>query len=420
MTTTPKNIDFNGLQINSLDNTTNIITTMDGTNKGLSLNYDLLTIPKLFTLTINGFTFGGNTSSFSFVCFLQQLLQAVRIPPNATTLLINNTFKFVQGSHTTTFTISSSPSRLTIDVSTTHHVNFLTNVRSSILPSNIDDLVNKQYCDNLVSSRGNVTNINTGAFYLLFGDGSTIGLKTNLTDPTSNLPPAGFQYTPGGGGFITSSMTTSTGNSRIRFGGQYTTDNFQAHSVFLGSGWCSSVDNTALPTQSVIIGFDAGRINPNTSIVIIGNKASEISSNVGGLGTTASNLHVSIGHEANNNLPNKQSVAIGARACFTKTSSQTTATSPVDVSIGFEANYSSTGITGPTATAIGYRANYSGRADNTISINATGVAITNTTASSFQVAPIRGFPVGGGIGQLFYDLTGAVTGQAFEIYYSTT
>lgn len=420
MTTTPKNIDYNGLQINSLDGTTNIITTMNGTNKGLSLNYDLLTVPKLFTLTINGFTLSSNSSSFLFVCLLQQLLQALQIPPNSTTLKLNNTLRMRQGSNIITFTTSSSPSRLTIDIFAPYYVNFLVNPRTSVLPSSGNDLTNRQYCLNLVNSRGNVIDSNLGSnYYLMYASGTNINLYTNLTNPNTGSPSAGIQYNPNAGGFVAPSFTSVGGNTRVRFGGAYTTNNFVAFSVLLGSGWINTQEPTSAPNGAIAIGLNCQQFLVPAAGVSIGNGSAQTFINTGASAGSASINTVSIGKEANNTYPNRLSIAIGARACYTKINAQTTAVNPQDVSIGYESAYSSTVSSGIVSTSIGYRANYNQRQQNTISINASGSAISNTTASSFQMAPIRGFAVGGGVNQLFYDFNGSVTGQIGEIYYST-
>lgn len=420
MTTTPKNIDFNGIQINALDGNTNIVATMNGSNKGLALNYDLLTVQKLFTLTLNGFTLSSNSSSFDFVCLLQQLLQALQIPPNTTTLKLNNTLRMRQGSNTVTFTVSSSPSRLTINVTAPHYVNFLVNPRTSILPSSGNDLTNRQYCLNLVSSRGNVIDSNLSSnYYLMYANGSNIALSTNLTNPSGGLPSSGILYNPNANGFVAPSFTSIGGNVRLRFGGAYTTNNFVAFSVLLGSGWINTQEPTSLPNGAIAIGTNCQQFLVPAAGVAIGNGAAQTFINTGATTASASINTVSIGKEANNTYPNRGSVAIGARACYTKINAQTSATTPGDVSIGYESAYSSTVSSGIISTSIGYRANYNQRQQNTISINATGSAISNTTASSFQLAPLRGFAVGGGINQLFYDFNGTVTGQIGEIYYST-
>jgi hypothetical protein len=422
MTTTPVNIDFNGIQINSLDETTNIISTMDGTNKGLLLNYDLLTTPKLFTLTKDGFTLGINKSSFDFVCFLQQLLQALRIPPNATTLRVNNTFRFVLGSHITTLTISSSPSILTIDVSLPHFVRFNTNVRSLVLPTTSNCLSTLQYCNNIVSTRGNVVdNDNNVATYLIFSNGTNIQLFTNLTNPTLNpgpTLPAGIQYNPLGSGLNAIAFNATGSNSRVRFGGNYTQTNYVAHTILIGKGWFNSIQSGLNGQGCICIGKDCFQNNVVNSSVAIGNGAAQTFTNPAGLSNSSSINIVAVGQEASNNNCNRFSVALGTRAGYTKTSPQNTASNPSDVAIGYEACYSTTTI-GANTLAIGYRANYLNYADETICINATGTALTNTISGSFVVKPIRGFPVGNPVGKMYYDLTGAITGQPFEIYYST-
>jgi hypothetical protein len=73
----------------------NVTLTMDGTSQGLVLQYDKLTVdPKTFTITHNGINYKDNTNndttSLQRLAQVQQLFQAVVLPPDSTTLQINN------------------------------------------------------------------------------------------------------------------------------------------------------------------------------------------------------------------------------------------------------------------------------------------------------------------------------------------
>lgn len=101
----PNKIDFQGIKLISEDETQSITFKMDGVNKGIVLDYDLLTTPKQFQITPTGveYTDGVNTynTGLERIALVQQAFQAVELPPNATTLKLNQTLLLDAGGNQT-------------------------------------------------------------------------------------------------------------------------------------------------------------------------------------------------------------------------------------------------------------------------------------------------------------------------------
>jgi hypothetical protein len=115
--TTAKRIDYQGFELTSEDESKSITFTMDGTNKGIRLGFDLLSAnPKTFTITPNGVNFVDNTFNQTTpllnLCALQTVLSAVDIPPNSTTLKLVNSLLLDNG---TGDTLTATNSNLVID-----------------------------------------------------------------------------------------------------------------------------------------------------------------------------------------------------------------------------------------------------------------------------------------------------------------
>ena len=114
-----------------------------------------------------------------------------------------------------------------------------------------------------------------------------------------------------------------------------------------------------------------GVVDPNVDTIKIGN----------GAGTTSQGVNaIAIGHDAGTTSQGSEAVAIGQGA---GTASQ-----------------------GSKAIAIGNLAGQTSQAANSIIINATGVAVNNTTGSSCVIQPVRGGNIGGSA--LAYTSTGEI------------
>ena len=99
----PQTIENCGLKMETEDNTQSITVKMKDTTKGLILDYDLTTTPKQFSLTSAGVNFNDGTNNYttglSRLAAVQQAFQAVELPPDATTLKINNELLMSDGTN---------------------------------------------------------------------------------------------------------------------------------------------------------------------------------------------------------------------------------------------------------------------------------------------------------------------------------
>lgn len=413
MTTTPKNIDYNGLKINSLDDTTNLSMNAISSSTGILLNYDLLTTPKQFIINVNGFTLSTNTSSFQFVCYLQQLLQALGIPPNSTTLKIIDRIMLSDG--ISTVFIHENGGVLTFNVNTGGYVNFLQVPKCLSSVSNGNDLTKKSYVDNLALTRGTILDqTGTQSYYLIYADGTTNELYNGTNGDTN-----GFLYNTAGN-IQAQRLYIVTGNTRVRIGSVSNSTNAlrnSAHSVCIGEGMIETSDTTANLVGALAIGWDCCKYLVPINVICIGNRAGQTFSNPSGTTPGSSQGVVCIGTEAGFTNPTRFSNFIGYQAGYFIQTPQSTGAIG-EVCIGYQAGYSTT-TTAPNSVSIGYQANYSNRPATSVCLNATGTPLSNTTNGTFTVKPIRGFVVSGApSGELFYDDTGSFTGLAGEIYYA--
>ncbi len=111
----PTKIDFQGLKMISEDETQSISLKMDGTSKGMIMDYDLTSVPKQFKITPSGINWTDGTSNHTTglerLALVQTAFQAVELPPNATTLKLNDTILLDDGTTTTT-TITNNQTQI--------------------------------------------------------------------------------------------------------------------------------------------------------------------------------------------------------------------------------------------------------------------------------------------------------------------
>ena len=95
MSQEPYKIDRQGIKMISDDDTKSISLKMGDTDKGIVLEYDIGTTPKIFSITPNGVNWSDGTSNHTTglerLALVQTAFQAVELPPNATTLKLNDT-----------------------------------------------------------------------------------------------------------------------------------------------------------------------------------------------------------------------------------------------------------------------------------------------------------------------------------------
>ena len=144
----------------------------------------------------------------------------------------------------------------------------------------------------------------------------------------------------------------------------------------------------------IALGFGAGDTNQGPGAISIGYTAGQ---------TTQGNSAIAIGPNAGNTTQGIDAVAIGVQAGLT-TQGQSS------VAIGQDAGQETQGA---ESVAIGKGAGTTNQAANSIVINATGIALQNTTASSLVIKPIRSAV---GTTMLMYDATtGEVTHTASPV-----
>ena len=72
-----------------------------GTTEGVEIEYDRLTTPKIFKISPNGVNWNDGTNNYNTglerLALVQQAFQAVELPPNATTLKLNDTIVLTDG-----------------------------------------------------------------------------------------------------------------------------------------------------------------------------------------------------------------------------------------------------------------------------------------------------------------------------------
>jgi hypothetical protein len=146
----PNKIDYQGFKIISEDDTQSITFKMAGIQKGLILEYDLTTLPKQFHITPSGveWTNGTNTynTALSRLALVQTAFSAIELPPNATTLKINDTILLDD--------LSGNSGTLSMDTSGDLVIDPSNNV---IVASNLDMSGNNIIdCPSLQNTSGNV------------------------------------------------------------------------------------------------------------------------------------------------------------------------------------------------------------------------------------------------------------------------
>lgn len=160
------------------------------------------------------------------------------------------------------------------------------------------------------------------------------------------------------------------------------------------------------------VGFGAGSTTQGQNSVAVGSIAGQ---------TSQGRDCCAVGNGAGNDSQSDQAIAIGVEAGATDQG-------VASIAIGAEAGNGRMGTNsvaigtnagndrmGRSSIAIGNQAGVTIQDDNTIVLNATGVAINGDLgASRCLIAPIRGVALGIGIGVMFYDPV------SFEVQYSTS
>ena len=224
----------------------------------------------------------------------------------------------------------------------------------------------------------------------VFGDDSTV-----LVDGVNNKIVGDIE---------TASLRTSETKIALGSSAGQTTQGIDAVAIGHSSGQSNQRQN------SVAIGRDAGKTNQDFRAVAIGYSAGEEDQGgtavaIGGQAgkTTQGGSAVAVGYLSGWQTQGDTAVAVGRTAGYTSQGEDA-------IAVGFEAGKTNQG---EDAIAIGTLAGYANQAANSIVINATGVTVQNSQASSLVIKPVRSAV---GTTMLMYDATtGEVTHTASPV-----
>ncbi len=202
--TTIKNIDNNGISMTSDDNTKSISLSMNNVNNttGLNLQYDKLGTTKEFFIDETGmsFTIGPTTknSSLARICQVEELLQAVDVPPNSQTLYLNKRIVLEEPLSNSSADLSNIALTMVNDA-TLPNPTILTFNNVNIEHTDNNGVVLTKSWTDLISNSGaatiDITDTQANStFYPTFVDNSGTGLTVNIdktTNPLSYNPSTG-------------------------------------------------------------------------------------------------------------------------------------------------------------------------------------------------------------------------------------
>ena len=389
ITTTPVNIDYNGIKVPSQNEDIAITFTMDGADKGLIFEYDKTTAnPKTFKITSAGMNFTDNTNNLTTplqnIALLQTVLDALELPPDATTLKVENAIQLKDGVNTAT--ISNTGGNLNINCST-GQVQFSQTPHSSNPPTTANDLTNKSYVDGLFS----ITNVNNNQdYYPLFVPGTGTGV-TMFADVSTGP----FTYNPSNGKFSSPGIYIDpVAPETIRMGNlARSAGSYGAKSIAMGT-------NTGqyMGTETICLGLGSG--TPTSGTAGAGNYCVNIGTNCGQNGQA--DECIAIGINCGVTGQRQGAIAIGNQ---TGQFGQ----GLYAIGIGYQAGRTNQG---DYSIAIGRDAASSNQPANSICINGT-VNSFNSVANGTCIRPIRGVSHGIGVGRMHYNTT------TFELTYST-
>ena len=329
------------------------IGSATGTVEGLELEYDILTTQKNFKISKLGVNYDdgviNNTTSLSRIAEVQNLLQSVQTPPNATTFSLNNTLLLTDGTNSTTFDVNG----IDMDVITSGggHFNFNTLPECSEVPSTNNQFTNKTNVDGKSASTSDITSTNTnGIYYPVFTSSSGLGQILRCDDITGP-----WQINPNTGVFnfaTTIGCSGSGANGSVKFGlnSQLITPGLACVAVGLNAG------NNTQGSSAIAVGSSSGLNNQGASSVAIGVNAAS---------NTQGSSAVAVGSSAGRNNQGNNTVAIGTKA------GEGTITGMGDNSI-----------------AIGNLAGNNTQVANSICINGSGVAVNPANPGTY-INPIR-------------------------------
>ena len=195
----------------------------------------------------------------------------------------------------------------------------------------------------------------------IFFDTATATLK--LSDGAT---AGGVVFTGGSASWPVTNTAGASGPTKVAIGQNAGLTTQGADAVAIGT----SAGNSNQYANSVALGTSAGQTTQGINAVAIGLEAGQ---------TTQGSESIAIGYTAGKTTQGAFSVAVGLNAG--QTSQGNTA-----VALGYNAGLTSQGA---SAVAIGFYAGAASQGANSIIINGTGLALNQTTASTFTVKPVR-------------------------------
>ena len=248
---------------------------------------------------------------------------------------------------------------------------------------------------------GEITADNSISITTAVGDGNAISIGPGGTNRYVNLTADYIRFY----GPVTNTIN-ATGGIVGDIKGSVVADDSTVMIDGVGGKVVGDIDTARLRTseEKIALGENAGLTTQGIAAVAIGSYAGT---------TTQGHTAVAVGSFAGYNTQGNNAVAVGIGAGQTTQGDDTvaiggnagqTTQGANAVAIG---SYAGDGNQGTNAIAIGKRAGETNQAANSIVLNATGVAVENTTASSLVIKPIRSAV---GTTMLMYDATsGEVT-----------
>lgn len=189
-------------------------------HEGIGLQYDITGTKKTFSLTSNGVEWGDGTTTYTTplgrLCAVQQAFQAIELPPNTTTLSVNNTI-LVQDPTANQIGATIIPSQIRLDDTSIGHNdhNTISTTNITLFQDNNPNAPNQTYNEALINpSQIQViyTDNNTGITYssaLTNGAGVVLDSNTFSQTGQDNIQTAMVANSATGNGEIRVLDTTA-------------------------------------------------------------------------------------------------------------------------------------------------------------------------------------------------------------------
>ncbi len=384
---------------------------------GISIEFDIGTAnPKNFTITKDGFNFvdtsNNHITPLERIALIQQAFQSVELPPDATTLKINNRLLLTDNTSACSIDIVGvntqidSSGNLILKTGNTDRLT-IANTGSMTFQGGMgynnttDTLTATNFTG--TSSRVSLANNNTaGTFFPVFstGSGSQDLFVDNVTGPFSVNPSTGdmriantFKLDDGRVAVGTNAGASGQLPAAVAIGSGAGSSNQGQNSVAIGIASATnnqgtacvaigeSAGNISQANRAIAIGPNSGLNNQGTNAIAIGNSAAS-----GATGSGQGQQAIAIGRASGQLVQGQNAVAIGNEAGQNNQGQNSICIGPLagkGVSSGIGAN----------SIAIGHQTGVASQVANSICLNASGFQLDPAVAGCF-IRPIRGITAG--------------------------